>query len=725
MAKKAEKERVLIIIESPGKQKTILKYLPDDKDYRVLASRGHIVDLSTKGKYNLGVNIEQDFAPHYVLNNDKIDVLGAIIDAAKNSDKILICSDEDREGEFIGYSIAERIKTVQKPIRRIVFNEITEEKIKKALNEEKDIDYNMVQSAIARRVLDRIVGYMVSPFVIKKLGKGLSAGRVQSVALRLVVDREREIEKFEPKEYWNLNVSLNKFANDMKIVAKLNEDISNTVVAKERHKELEKAIYTVVELDSTVYKRKPFPPLTTPNLLGAAAGRYHFPAARTMEAAQTLYQEGKITYMRTDSLRQSNEALSMIRGWIENNCPKCLPAKPILYKNKDTAQNAHEAIRPTHIDDAPKAHPVSDCDKIYKLIWEVSVASQMNPAIYDITNVVIKTDKNRELKTKGKILKDLGWLSLVQDIDGEKEDDSDVKLPPLIVGDILKLVDPGVTSEQKFTQPPSRWSERTLIKELERRGIGRPSTYAEIMRKISSRDYVETKGAIFIPTEKGKDIVDLLAKFFEFMEFDYTAEMETKLDEVAKGKISYVELMKGFFVPFKETLDKAYSENNEATGYVCSKCNEPMVIKKSTFGHFLGCSAYPKCKNTINCEIVNGKLALTKKKEVVAPEDIQCPKCGEPMVVRDGKFGKFYSCSTYPLCNGNKKMPFGKKCPKCGGDLFRTIFGKPPFMGPVLCCTGYPDCKYVEQLSEPGFEKENQERKQRYSKLSREKVGRR
>ena len=722
MAKKAEKERVLIVIESPGKQKTIIKYLPDDKDYRVLASRGHIVDLSTKGKYNLGVNIENDFSPHYVLNSDKVDVLGAIIDAAKNSDKILIASDEDREGEFIGDSIAERIKTVHKPIRRIVFKEITEDGVKKALKEEKDIDKNMVQAAIARRVLDRIVGYMASPFVIKKLGKGLSAGRVQSVALRLVVDREREIEKFEPKEYWNLNVSLNKFANDMKIVAKLNEEISNTVIAKERHKELEGSIYTVADLDSTVYKRKPFPPLTTPSLLGAAAGRYHFPAAKTMECAQSLYQDGKITYMRTDSVRQSNEAISMIRGWITANCNKYLPNKPILYKNKDSAQNAHEAIRPTHIDDLPKAHPISDVDKVYKLIWEVSVASQMTPAIYDVTNVIIKTDKNRELKTKGKILRDLGWLSLVQNVDGDKEDDSDVKLPPLVIGDILKIVDPGVTSEQKFTQPPSRYSEQTLIKELEKRGIGRPSTYAEIMRKISSRDYIEVKGSAFIPTEKGKDIVDLLTKFFIFMEFNYTAELETKLDEIAKGKVSYVELMKAFYIPFKETLDKAYSATNEPTGYVCSKCEAPMLLKKSTFGYFLGCSAYPKCKNTINCEVVNGKLALTTKKDPEAPEEVRCPKCGESMVVRDGRFGKFYSCSTYPNCNGNQKMPYGKKCPSCGKDLFRTIFNNPPFMGPVLCCTGYPKCKYIEQLSERGFDKEEKERKEKYSKLSKEKV---
>ena len=703
------KEKILIVVESPAKGKKIQHLLPDDKEYIILASKGHIADLSKKGQYNLGVNIDKDYLPHFVISEDRISDLNAIIDSASIASKVLLATDPDREGEAIAYHLAERIKQACKKIKRIEFKEITKKGILDALHKEREIDDNLVQAAIARRVLDRIVGYLGSPFVIKQIGKGVSAGRVQSVALRLIVDREREIEVFKPEEYWNIKANLIKFA-DSPFIANLHQkaDITNEQDATLIKKELEEATFTVTKVDAKPKKRYPLPPLDTAKLQMLADTRYNLTSSRTMDAAQKLYENGIITYMRTDSLRLSSEAITMARGWIQSNHPDCLPPKEVVYKNSDAAQDAHEAIRPTDISVLPKAKPIDDDEKVYKLIWDMFVACQMNPAIYDTTSVTITTDSKRILKCSGRVLKDMGWLVITGEIDEDKEDDN--KLPDLSEKDLLSLVKPGVIAEQKFTQPPRRFKNATLIQELKDKKIGRPSTYESIMTKIcDTRNFVTKDKKNLIPTKIGKDLSDLLTKYFTFMNIDYTSKLEEKLDKIAAGNCSYVDAMKDFFPPFKSELDKAYNESNKHTDYICTKCGAEMLLKRSTLGYFLGCSNYPKCKTTISCELIDDKIVQSTKQLEEAPKDTLCPTCGATMFIRNGKFGEFYSCSLYPNCHGSRKKPFGKQCPNCGKDLFRTVFYKLPHKGPVLCCTGYPKCNYVEDLEEENFEEKHKE----------------
>lgn len=686
----AEKSKILVVVESPAKAKTINKYL--GTDYVVRASFGHVIDLASGGKSGIGVDIENNFKPKYQVLADKKDKLDAIIDAASDAKMILLAADPDREGEAIAWHLADALESTGKPIKRVLFKEITKNGVKKGIDAPRELDENLFNSQQARRVLDRIVGYLVSPYIINSFGPNLSAGRVQSVAVKLVVDREREIENFKPEEYWNISATLAKPDSKEQFVAKYNNKIKvqDKKTAEKIKADLDNATYQVTEVEEEERKRNPYPPLITSSLASTAAGRYKFAAARTMKAAQSLYEAGLITYMRTDSFRISPEALESCRDWLKSKSYE-LPDKPNVYVKAGGAQDAHEAIRPTDVAKLPENIYVSDDEKkVYRLVWERFVTSQMRPAVYDTVNVTIETSNSHVLKANGRVLKYKGWL----EITGEDEDDIEEtnKLPLLKKKDNLILVPPKVKAEQKFTQPPPRFSEKTLIKELERRRIGRPSTYASIMSKITDRNYVVEKSSMFHATDLGKKIIDSLVKFFDFINYEYTAEMEQKLDKIAEGNLNYQDMMKSFYDPFAEQLKKAYVGNKKDYGFKCDSCQEMMELKHGKFGFFMACINYPACKNTFTCEIVDDKPV--RKDNPHLADGVKCPKCGSGMVKRAGKFGPFFSCSTYPKCFGSAKVPFGKKCSRCSNELYLTIFD-----GQVkLACMGYPDCRNVEEV---------------------------
>lgn len=684
------KLKTLLIVESPAKAKTISKYLGDD--YIVRASYGHLVDLAGGGKDGIGVDLDHGFLPKYQVIPDQKDKLKTIIDAASGVKEILLASDPDREGEAIAWHIAEALKKFNIPIKRVKFGEITKNEILKGIKQAGALDQNLFEAQQARRVLDRIVGYMVSPFLINSLGPGLSAGRVQSVAVRMVVDREREIENFKPEEYWNISACLAKPTTlTDSFTAKYSNKITDKITADKIKKELDGDSYEVLTVVEVEKSRNPYPPFITSSLAISAAGRYKFPAARTMKAAQSLYEAGLITYMRTDSVRSNPEAIDACRDWLKKN-KHDLPDKVVIYKTKNSAQDAHEAIRPTDVFKTPQNIFVSeDEQKIYRLIWERFVASQMKPALYDTVSVTVQSSSNHLLKANGRVLKYKGWLDITGDF--ENDDEGEAKLPILKPKDKLALVAPKVKSEKKSTQPPPRYSEKTLIKELEKRGIGRPSTYAAIMGKITDRSYIVKKGEMFNATDTGKNVVDSLAKHFSFMEYKYTADMEEELDKIADGKLDYLNMMNGFYTPFSVQLKDAYTAHRKDYGFKCDACQKKMYLKHGKFGFFMACENYPECKNTFSCEMVN-EVPVPKEKVVPVVSGVFCPKCNAGMIKRDGKFGPFYSCSTYPKCNGLSKIPFGKKCIKCNAEMYMTILNSEM----KLACMGYPNCKNVEDL---------------------------
>jgi len=694
MSKKTKKGQTLIVVESPSKAKTISKYL--GSDFIIRASYGHMIDLASGGKNKIGVDVTNNFKPKYQIIPDKKDKLDSIIDAAGIADNILLASDPDREGEAISWHIAECLESTGKPIKRVLFHEITKSAITKAINSPIDLNKNLFDAQQARRVLDRIVGYMVSPFVINTLGPKLSAGRVQSVAVKLIVDRDREIENFKPEEYWNISAQLAKSSNKKEnFNAKYIKKINDKKTADSVKKDLENSDFIITKVDAKEKLKNPLPPFTTSKLQQAAAAKFKFPVNRIMKAAQSLYENGFCTYIRTDSVRSSPESIDSVREWIEKNNFD-LPTKFNVYKNGDAAQDAHEAIRPTNVELTPDNFPSSDEDqkKIYKLIWERFVASQMKPAIYDTVSITINASKGHELKANGRTLRYSGWLAISSDFDSKKEDDEDLQLPILKEKESLILVDPGIIAEQKFTQPPSRFGEGSLVKELERRGIGRPSTYANIIGKITDRNYVEKKKETFCATELGKKLIDLLAGKFEFLDYEYTANMEVKLDKIAEGKLDYIQMMKDFYFPFEKSLEKAKVSSFKQTNHVCEKCESPMVLKHGKFGYYISCSNTQECKNNKSAEL-NGEEVVIKntwKNPVV--EGTECPKCGSGMSKRDGKFGPFYSCIQYPKCSGTAKILFDKNCDKCKSPFYVTAFS-----GELkLACTGYPNCKNIQPI---------------------------
>ena len=694
------KQKILIIVESPNKIKKISESLPNDAEYSVLASYGHISDLAKTGPYNLGITVHNNFHPTYVLSPDKKPKLAAILEMTKWCDKVLIATDKDREGECIGYLIAEKLSTYHKPIKRITFDEITKKGIKEGIEAERDIDVNIVKAAQARRVLDRIVGYIGSPFIIKRFGKGTSAGRVQSVALKMITEREEEIQTFKPDEYWIIKASLQKNNETFTAQYYSKNKVQDEESAKKIHEELKFATYIVDKVSAKEKKRNPPIPLNTAKLQMFASSRYRISPTKTMEAAQKLYENGLISYIRTDSLRLSDDALVSIRNWLSENYINALPASPNFFKNSDAAQNAHEAIRPTDVFVLPEKDPITNEQKIYKLIWEITVACQMKPALYDTTSVVIKTNGKKELRASGRVLKDLGWLAITQQADIEDDDNKDDRLPMLKEGNEIYLSSKGINLEQKFTLPPPRYKEATLIKELEKNGIGRPATYAAITSKILERNFVHIANDVLVPSDLGKKIVETLDKYFSFMKYDFTANMEKQLDLIEDKKFTYEQLIYEFYTLFGKEIAKAKSSMAE-TEFVCSACGSGMVLKTSAYGHFLGCESYPNCKNIVSCVVVDNKIIQKIEEKVKAPDDVKCPKCNSNMYKKIGMYGEFYCCETFPVCTGKSKVPIpNSSCPKCGDKLFKTIFTKPPHQGVVICCMNYPNCKFVKKVED-------------------------
>lgn len=564
-------------------------------DYIVIASKGHIADLAKGGAHGLGVNLET-FAPKYVLSPDKVDLLDEILSLAKDCKLILLASDNDREGEAISWHLQERIKDVGVPMKRIKFNAITKADIKKALSNTSDVDMNLVHSQEVRRILDRIVGFMASPFLMNHFKTTLSAGRVQSVLTELIIDREREIESFIPENYWNIHVNLTDGTD--KFTAKYTQRITDKKTADTVKSTIQgNPTFIVTDVISKEERRPPPAPMITSKLQQIMSKDYGMSADATMKAAQALYEGGYCTYIRTDSTRTSPEALIEVRQWLKDN-NYTVPTKENVYPNKDSAQDAHECIRPTELSLNPdQNYEIIDPDqkKTYGVIWRYYISSQMMPAVYDTLKVTLELDGDSSVKVRafGKALTSKGFMEILG-----VDDDSKIDIPSLKVGDKLALSG-AVKSEKKQTQSAPRFSEATLIKELVNRGIGRPSTYADLLSKITSRNYVTKDGNMYHATELGKTVTDVLRKFFTFMDYNYTSELEQKLDDIASGKVDHIEMLKDFYKAFKQEINRSYSE--ACGSQMCEKCNSPMVNRKSKAGEeFLACSAFPMCRNSKN-----------------------------------------------------------------------------------------------------------------------------
>lgn len=580
--------KTLVIVESPKKAKSIQTYL--DKDYIVLSSKGHITELAKGKHHNIGVDIDDNFKPTYVIASDKVDTVKALMNAAKSVDQILISSDPDREGEAIAWHLEQRLKDFGKPIKRMVFHEINKKEVKKALSQLRDIDMNLFKSQEARRILDRIVGFTASPFLMNNFGNNLSAGRVQSVVTRMVADREEEIQNFEPEDFWNIKVSLIKDSpfvvkHSKRITSQAQSDTIVDILKNPANK------YIVSDVVAKVEKKGAPPPFITSTLQQHMSKKHGMSADRTMKAAQSLYEQGLCTYIRTDSVRVSDDAIADARDELEKR-GFAIPKKANVFSNKEAAQDAHEAIRPSSLAvDPTETMQIADSDEklVYEAIYNQFLASQMNPAIYNTLNVSVLCDKEL-LKASGKALQDPGFLKMLN-----VRDDSKIDIPMLEKGDECSLFGKNpIISEKKKTQPPSRYSESDLVSELDKRNIGRPATYAELLTKLCAKNYVEKKGNVFHTTELGTKITKVLKSYFEFMDYDYTARIEKQLDEIASGKITSLDVLNDFYGKYKVQLDEAYVKNG---AQMCDKCGKPMVVRSSQTGKFYGCSGFPKCRN--------------------------------------------------------------------------------------------------------------------------------
>lgn len=721
--------KALIIVESPAKIKTLKKFL--GAKYSFESSVGHIRDLPSK---DFGIDIDHDFEPRYVSLPDKKEIIKKLKEAAKKADIVYLSPDPDREGEAIAWHIA-AILPKKTPVKRMVFHSITKSEVQEALKRPKDIDLPLVNAQQARRLLDRIVGYKISPILIRKVkgGRASSAGRVQSVALKLVVDREKEIEAFTPVEYWNIKAFLTKesfkevfeafvYFIDGKKASKEEKKgtrrIKNKSEAEEITNRLQEADYTVANIEKKEKKRNPVPPFITSTLQQEAARHYGFNASRTMSVAQSLYEginmekegtEGLITYMRTDSVQLSKEALSSAQSYIRDKFGKeYLPGKPVQYKSKKSAQEAHEAIRPTNLTHPPevvKPYLNHDQFRLYTLIWKRFIACQMKPAIYDTVTLDIDTNRKIQLRATGSHLKFKGFLAAYEEKkDGEHEETfQDKLLPSLKVKEKLLLED--LESTQSFTKPPPRFTEASLIKELEKSGIGRPSTYATIMNKILSREYTTKEQSALKPTELGKVIAQMLEENFQtIMNVSFTAEMEDQLELIAKDKKDWKELLKSFwkdFLPMVEKAEKEATVPKVMTDIDCPNCGNKLQKIWSRNKYFYGCSNYPDCKFTTPIE------ALDFNKEDYDPGfdwDQPCPVCQAKMILRHGRYGAFMGCSRYPECNGIVNIAKkGEKtykpedlppCPAKGCDGKITV-RKSRFGKTFFSCSNFPDCDVI------------------------------
>ncbi len=686
-------KKKLLIVESPAKAKTIQRYL--GKNFIVKASMGHVIDLPEK---EFGVEIEKGFKPKYVTIKGKDKVLKEIKKAAKESEEVLLATDPDREGEAISWHIANALKRVKKDgIFRVRFHEITKKAIEEALKNPDKIDERKVNAQQARRILDRIVGYTISPLLSKKFRKALSAGRVQSVALRLICDREEEIRQFKPREYWTVEAEFLKgenafpaklFAVDGKKLEKF--DIPDEKKAQELVSRAKSGTFEITRVEKKERRRKPYPPFITSTLQQEASKRFGFPAKLTMQIAQQLYEGidlgnervGLITYMRTDSTRVSDEAVKEVRNFIKSTFGKeKLPQKPRSYEGKTpkAAQDAHEAIRPTSVFRTPedvKPYLTPEQFKLYDLIWRRFVASQMKDAVFNTVSTDIEGN-GLTFRATGSTLKEKGFLD-VYPIEVEEK-----LLPELESGERVELQD--VKGVQHFTEPPPRYTEGTLVKALEEEGVGRPSTYATIISNIIQRGYVEKEKQKLKPTELGELINSILKKLFpKIVDIKFTASIEEELDKIEEGKKDWKELLNEFyFGEFKELLSKAEKELKnlkEEIGRNCPECGSPLVKIHGKYGTFIACSSFPECKYKENLKEEPEKIGKA------------CPECGSELVIKTGKFGRFIACSNYPNCRYTAPITYGK-CPKCGeGEIVerRSKKGK-KFYG----CSRYPECDFT------------------------------
>jgi DNA topoisomerase-1 len=714
----------LVVVESPAKAKTLSKYL--GRDYIVKASVGHIKDLP---KSKLGVDVEDDFTPHYAIIPAKTKIVKELKSAAKGIKDIYLAADPDREGEAICQHLSEELSGRSRNIYRVLFHEITRNAIEEAFKHPGRINQNKVDAQLTRRILDRLVGYKISPLLWDKVRRGLSAGRVQTVALRLIVEREKEIRAFKSEEYWTLEARLAgeippEFTAKARLLDGNKWNVVSGKVAGGIAEELKQARFVVRGIHRREKKKYPVPPFITSKLQQEAARKLNFSVKRTMVLAQRLYegieigQEGSvglITYMRTDSSRVAESALQEVRTLIRRDFGEAfLPHHPIYYKSKKTAQDAHEAIRPTSAERTPESlrnDLEPDLWKLYALIWNRFVASQMNPALFDQTDIQIEAGRV-EFKATGSITKFPGFLAVYQESRPEERGaapEEESVLPETHEGEELTLKE--LLPAQHFTQPPPRYNEAGLVKALEAKGIGRPSTYASILSTIQDRDYVDKHDGKFYPSEIGEVVLELLVESFqELFDYEYTARMEDHLDRIESGRERWKQAMRDFYGRFSSKLEIAGKEMRDVkteaieTDEVCDKCSRKMVIKWGKFGRFLACSGYPDCRNTREIPKAGG----SEEPGQPQPEEIQCEKCGKPMVLKRGRFGEFMACSGYPDCRNTKKIvksaqemtvkqdiPLDEDCPSCGKKL-AIKHGR---FGEFTACSNYPSCKYIKLKS--------------------------
>jgi len=731
--------KALVIVESPAKAKTINKYL--GRNYLVKASLGHIKDLPKK---DLAVDVEKGFEPHYEIIEGKKKLIQELKQAAKKVDQVYLAADPDREGEAICYHLQEELDGESKgkskkksgpEIFRVMFNEITSRGIKKAFEHPGQVDIHLVEAQQARRVLDRLVGYKISPLLWDKVRRGLSAGRVQTVALRLIVEREREIRAFQKKEYWTIDVNLGAKkppSFDARLIKRAvaggeaeTPEIGNQQAADSLVSALTGAEYVVKSVGTREKRRNPVAPFITSTLQQEAARKLRFSVKRTMMLAQRLYEGielgkegsvGLITYMRTDSTRVAAEAIEEVRGFVgEKYGNGYLPESPNVYKSKKDAQDAHEAIRPSSVMRTPdeiERHLSDDEMKLYRLIWMRFVASQMTPAVFDQTTIDVTANGSDAavytFRATGSVLKFDGYLRIYAEGKDEKDEEDEElrhKLPQVTEGEVLKCK--GIKPEQHFTEPPPRYNEATLVKKLEADGVGRPSTYASILSTIQEREYVTKEGGKFKPTELGMVVTDLLLESFnDIFEVKYTARMEEELDEIEEGKLDWRDAMSEFYGRFEKDL-KSAEENmtdikrmEKPTDLLCEKCGKPLVIKWGKHGSFIACTGYPECTNTRELTV---DLPDVDSADLTEQGDEEyCQNCGRTMVLKKGRFGQFYACTGYPDCKTTRPVggtqrkadvALDEKCPQCGNNLVMK-YGR---YGEFTACSNYPACKYVKQ----------------------------
>ncbi|HEX6291468.1 MAG TPA: type I DNA topoisomerase [Herpetosiphonaceae bacterium] len=735
----------LLIVESPAKAKTIQKYL--GPNFKVQASMGHVRDLP---KSKLGVDPDRNFSPEYEIPSDKSKVVSELRSAVKGADAVYLATDPDREGEAIAWHVLEATRIPKsKPVYRVTFHEITKNAVQDAVAHPREIDTRLVDAQQARRVLDRLVGYRLSPLLWDKVKRGLSAGRVQSVAVRLVVDREREIEDFKPQEYWTIEADLRKQQGDSRVFRsvlverggkKLGKfDIGNKESADAIVADLDGAAFQIQKITRKDKKRTPAPPFITSTLQQEASRKLGFGAKKTMLVAQQLYEGvdigregtvGLITYMRTDSLSVSQQAQSEARALIAKKYgEEYVPARPNVYKTRAKgAQEAHEAIRPTGVQREPAMLRTAlsrDQYRLYDLIWKRFLASQMAAAIFDSTSVDIAAGRHLGsgtppyvFRATGSVLKFPGFLAVYHvDLDeGEEDEDKETLLPPLTEGELLRLIE--LLALQHWTQPPPRYTEASLVKELEKLGIGRPSTYAPTISTIQAREYVQVVDKKLVPTTLGRVVTDLLVQHFsDIVDYNFTSQMEQQLDDIAEGARQWVPVIQGFYQPFEHTIAKAQREMRGVKGETvetdipCPTCGAPLGIKWGRNGEFLACTRHPECSFTGDLvRDAEGRVRLAAQPKL-AEGTQTCDKCGREMAVKQGRFGPFLACTGYPECKNIRNLAKTSdgalvvaeqvtehRCPKCDKPMIR----KSGRWGPYLACTDYPECKTIQKLDRSG-----------------------